>query len=533
MDLFAAIFTFFAIVDSIFAVLCVHFAWKNSSLLRGAYSQHLISAGSVLFVLSAISPSIGYLFLTVTIGKYLAFFLFLVALVVTISGLVYSGVVVRRVRKLSWFSMIFIFEHGRYRFVGGLFLLLALPFWIFFLPALEVYPHGVAAQVLLSLGLGGIAFGEKKLHRMVTRAVLPVRGKLILKDSLGLLHAYAELTEMLLGVIAKISDVAPVREILADCSRDHDILKDCVVMENGRLDCGGMMPEVARMELEKAIERLAPAFSLLNSRLIYLLGALTSQEFAEKKFSQFYFTVKKRAVGAEAFSKLAVGLPPGLLEDEKLRAASREELGSLVRERTAELEKTVAELREAERRLRESEKRYRELVDLIPEPVFETDARGKLTFLNSVGQKELGYSDREVARLSISDLISEKHRSRLRHILRSKIPEGEFIAVRKNGTKFPAFIRCRKIVADGKVAGFRGIIVDLTAVKKADEAEKMEILRRLEDIHRAWKTEKKIERVPERVRKMHMEALDAIKRQLSQKESYIVETYRELLRKRK
>ncbi|MEM3401884.1 MAG: PAS domain S-box protein, partial [Candidatus Hadarchaeales archaeon] len=533
MDVAALVFVFFAAVDSLLAVLCVYFAWKNSTLLKGAYAEYMISAGSILFVLSAVAPFIGYIFLTVIGGKYLAFFLFLAAFAVTLSGLVYSGVVVRKVKKIPWLTMLRAFEHGKYRLVGALSLLLALPFLILFLPASEVYPHGAVAQVLLSFGLGGIAFGERKLHSKIGGAILLPKEKLLLKDSVGLLRAYTELTNMFLSVIAKISGIKPVREIFIECSRDHNVFEDCEITERGRLDCSRLAPKVSKMGLEEAMEKLAPAFSLLNSRLIYLLGALTSPKFAEKKFSQIYYRVKEQAVGAEAFSRLAVGLPPGLLEDEKFRAASREELGEMVRERTAELEKTVAELKEAEWRLRESERRYRELVDLLPETVFEVGADGKLTFLNSTGQKEFGFSDREIAGMSISRLLAKRDQGRLKSLLRKpKTWEGEFTAVRKNGTKFPALIRCRPIVVDGKFIGVRGIIVNIEAMKKAEEAERIEILRRLEDIYRTWKKEKKIERVPPRVREMHMAALDTIKRQLFERAPYIIETYRELLKKK-
>lgn len=534
MEALVILFTFFAAVESLFAVACVFYAWKNSTALKGARAQYLISASSVLFVLSTISPSIGYLFLSTAAGaKFLAFSIFSIAFFILLAGLIYSGVVVRRVKRISWLSMITVFAHGKYRLLGSSFLLISFPFWLLFLPVPEVYPYGMISQVFLCAGLGGIALGERKLHEIVSKAVLPPKEKLLLKDSLGLLHAYAELTTRLLNVILSISDVKPVREILLECSRRHDVLGDCHIIEN-RLDCSALVRKVSKMELDEASEKLAPAFSFLNSRLIYLLGALTSRKFAEEKFSHIYYKVKERAGGAEAFSKLALGLPPGFLEDEKLRAASREELGEMVKERTAELEKTVAELRKTERELKESERRYREIVNLLPETVFETDGKGRILFLNPSGQKEFGYSGGLLTRLLLSKLLSKRDWRVLKPALKgARVHREEFVAVRRDGTKFPAIIRFKQITANGKVVGLRGIVVNITAIKKAEEAEKVEVLRRLEDLYNAWKAEKKAVHLPRRIQELQMAAIDTIKRQLIQKNSYIIETYKELLKKKK
>ena len=45
-----------------------------------------------------------------------------------------------------------------------------------------------------------------------------------------------------------------------------------------------------------------------------------------------------------------------------------------------------------EKELIKSEKRFKELVDLLPEFVFETDLEGNLTFTNQITLKKIGYT---------------------------------------------------------------------------------------------------------------------------------------------
>ena len=60
--------------------------------------------------------------------------------------------------------------------------------------------------------------------------------------------------------------------------------------------------------------------------------------------------------------------------------------------RVNELEKEIARLKKYGESIKESEKRYKELVNLLPQIVFETDKRGNITFANYHAFGILGYT---------------------------------------------------------------------------------------------------------------------------------------------
>jgi diguanylate cyclase (GGDEF)-like protein/PAS domain S-box-containing protein len=135
---------------------------------------------------------------------------------------------------------------------------------------------------------------------------------------------------------------------------------------------------------------------------------------------------------------------------------------------------TVAK-EQAEAALVASEARYRELADLLPETVFEVDSQGMLTFGNRAGFRSFGYSlDDLSCGLNVFDMIDpdqvEEAKLNLGRALDDQPRSGnEYTGVRKDGSRFPIIIRGTPIVRDGKVEGLRGIIVDITDIKDAQD----------------------------------------------------------------
>lgn len=130
---------------------------------------------------------------------------------------------------------------------------------------------------------------------------------------------------------------------------------------------------------------------------------------------------------------------------------------------------------EAQAALVASEARYRELADLLPETVFEVDLKGNILFANKVACSKFGYSPKELeAGLNIYDMIDPDQvdlaRANFSKSLRGESkPNAEYTAVRKDGSKFPIIVRSTPIIHDGNVTGLRGIIVDITELKKAQD----------------------------------------------------------------
>ncbi len=136
----------------------------------------------------------------------------------------------------------------------------------------------------------------------------------------------------------------------------------------------------------------------------------------------------------------------------------------------------IHEHRLAENALRESERRYRELMDTLPETVFEMDLSGRLTFANRASMQQFGVTPNEVALgLNIFDYIVPEDHDRVRSDIRSRIAgthtgPREYTAVRKDGTRFPCGVSSAAVVRDGVPVGLRGFLIDITERKRAQEA---------------------------------------------------------------
>ncbi|MFU8795691.1 MAG: PAS domain S-box protein [Dehalococcoidia bacterium] len=136
----------------------------------------------------------------------------------------------------------------------------------------------------------------------------------------------------------------------------------------------------------------------------------------------------------------------------------------------------ITEHRKADEVLRESEERFRDLAELLPQTVFEADDEGRFTFINRQGQRNLGYSDEDVARgINVLQTVSPEDHARAAELIGrlragEKLGPSEHISIRKDGSRFPVVVYGTAILEDGRYAGMRGIVVDITDRKQTEEA---------------------------------------------------------------
>ena len=129
-----------------------------------------------------------------------------------------------------------------------------------------------------------------------------------------------------------------------------------------------------------------------------------------------------------------------------------------------------------ERRLQESETRYRELVELLPENIFETDAEGYITYVNQNGLLAFHWPlDHPAAGFHLTDLVVPEDRPRVTQCFRQvlsgeKLAGLEFTAHRQDGSTFPVIAYAGPITrSDGAVVGTRTVAVDITERKRAED----------------------------------------------------------------
>ncbi len=136
--------------------------------------------------------------------------------------------------------------------------------------------------------------------------------------------------------------------------------------------------------------------------------------------------------------------------------------------------KDITEHKKAEEALFESEEKYEQLVDKLPEMVFELDNRGRVVFANSRAIETIGYSKEELEKnFDANRFVAAEDVERSRENMKKMFAGGirhsnEYMFVKKDGTRFPVLITSAPIVKEGKVLGARGIVVDLTQQKETE-----------------------------------------------------------------
>lgn len=151
-------------------------------------------------------------------------------------------------------------------------------------------------------------------------------------------------------------------------------------------------------------------------------------------------------------------------------------LGELteLRKQVASIKRSRARARTAEEALVRSERRFRELADALPETIYETDAEGRLTFVNGTGLDSFGYTIEEVTSgLNPLDVFVPEDRERVAEGLKAtlqgqpKTPT-EYTALRKDGSTFPVVVHAAPVMQDGICVGSRGMVIDITHQVQAE-----------------------------------------------------------------
>ena len=123
----------------------------------------------------------------------------------------------------------------------------------------------------------------------------------------------------------------------------------------------------------------------------------------------------------------------------------------------------------------ESECRFQELSDLLPQPIFEMNMQGLITYTNREGLESFGYTQEDFQKGVHSLMLfapEERERVKInmeRRLKNLPFDDHEYFGQRKDGTKFPVLVYTAAIIRNGIPVGIRGIVLDITARKETEE----------------------------------------------------------------
>ena len=134
----------------------------------------------------------------------------------------------------------------------------------------------------------------------------------------------------------------------------------------------------------------------------------------------------------------------------------------------------ISERKKSEVLLRESEEKFREMANLLPQVIFEIDLEGTINYVNRQAETLFGYEMNELIGTNSLIVHVPEEIERVKNGIANKIAgisidNKEFRMVRKDGSKFPALVFINPIVRNNQPVGVRGVIVDITEQKLAEE----------------------------------------------------------------
>lgn len=135
----------------------------------------------------------------------------------------------------------------------------------------------------------------------------------------------------------------------------------------------------------------------------------------------------------------------------------------------------ISEIKKMSAELEENEKKFRELADYLPQTVYECTLDGNFTFVNKSGLDMFGYTKQDIENgtnilqmLAPSDI--EKAKANIELLYKKGNNSGnEYMGKHKNGKTFPIIIYTNVVFHNSKPIGLRGILIDITAQKKAEQ----------------------------------------------------------------
>jgi PAS domain S-box-containing protein/putative nucleotidyltransferase with HDIG domain len=128
----------------------------------------------------------------------------------------------------------------------------------------------------------------------------------------------------------------------------------------------------------------------------------------------------------------------------------------------------------AEAGQRESEHRFHSLAEMLPQPIYECDLTGRITYANRKAFETFGYAHHEPDLNVLNFIAKSSHEAVMKsfqHMAQDPAERHrEYLAQRKDGSTFPVLAYSAPILQGSKPVGLRGVLVDFTELKTSEDA---------------------------------------------------------------
>jgi PAS domain S-box-containing protein len=121
------------------------------------------------------------------------------------------------------------------------------------------------------------------------------------------------------------------------------------------------------------------------------------------------------------------------------------------------------------------ESKCQQLIDSLPEMIFEIDQQMNIVLCNTKAYQVIGYTIEDLEKgLKITQLIAPEDLERAKNNMKKVLggasnQDNKYIFIKKDGTRFPVAVNAVPIIQDGVLVGGRGIITDLTSTQKIEK----------------------------------------------------------------
>jgi PAS domain S-box-containing protein len=129
---------------------------------------------------------------------------------------------------------------------------------------------------------------------------------------------------------------------------------------------------------------------------------------------------------------------------------------------------------EIEEKLKISERKFRDMVDLLPDIIFETNKELKITYTNPIGLKKFGVTREEIDKgIDLMEMVAKESYALAKRGLDAVLEgikgvPGDYLVKKKDGSAFWARVYVAPIIRDDQVDGLRGLVSDISRRKQAE-----------------------------------------------------------------